>query len=271
MRERPPGVEGERREHREHAALEVGDGGRALGFVELVEVVDVHAGLGELRHDLASPGVAGFVHELVGQRAAGDELLGGRHAVGRQVGDAGLDLLAQAGHADHEELAEVRAQDRQELDALEQRVALVADLFEHAALEGQHAELAVDVVGTVCEIDGRVDGRGRRRRFAGAFGCFAACVTWRVGGREAASRSRRPPTRPLPAIAAVRAASGRRRSGRRRSGRRRPGAAAAERLPPERLPPGRDAVALPACLCRLAERVRVGMRASPGAGAEGPL
>ena len=46
-----------------------------------------------------------------------------------KVGDAGLDLLAQAGHPDHEELAEVRAQDRQELDALDQRVAFVADLF----------------------------------------------------------------------------------------------------------------------------------------------
>ena len=91
------------------------------------------------------PGLAGLAHELVGLLAAGDELLGRRHAVGRQVGDAGLDLLTQAGHADHEELAEVRAQDREELDAFEQGVALVLGLFEHAALEGQHAELAVDV------------------------------------------------------------------------------------------------------------------------------
>ncbi len=41
-------------------------------------------------------------------------------------------LLAQARHADHEELVEVRAEDRQELDPLEQRVGGVLGLFQHA-------------------------------------------------------------------------------------------------------------------------------------------
>ena len=43
------------------------------------------------------------------------------------------DLLAQAGDPDLEELVEVAREDRQELDPLEQRVALVARLVQDAA------------------------------------------------------------------------------------------------------------------------------------------
>jgi hypothetical protein len=39
--------------------------------------------------------------------------------------------------ADHEELVQVGAEDREELDALEQRVALVERLFQHAQIELQ--------------------------------------------------------------------------------------------------------------------------------------
>ena len=76
---------------------------------------------------------------------AARELLGRRQAVGGRLGDAGLDLLLEAGDAHHEELVQVRAQDGEELDALEQRVARVARLLEHAGLELEQAELAVDV------------------------------------------------------------------------------------------------------------------------------
>ncbi len=54
-------------------------------------------------------------------------------------------LLFQNRHADHEKLVEIREQDGEELDAFEQRVVGVLRLFEHAALEGQQAQLAVDV------------------------------------------------------------------------------------------------------------------------------
>ena len=199
MGKRPAGVEGQRREHGERAAVEVGVGGLALGLVELGEVVDVHAGRGELRQDVVRPGLARLAHEPVGELAAGDELLGRRHAVDREVGDAGLDLLAQAGDAHHEELAQVRAQDREELDALDQRVALVLGLFEHAALEGQHAELAVDVEGAVGEVDGggrfgggrRPGGRGRLVRRVAGTGRGARSAGRRRGRRALARRPRR--------------------------------------------------------------------------------
>src|SRR5665811_1695364 len=55
------------------------------------------------------------------------------------------DLFHQARDADLEELIEVRGEDRQELRALQKRVALVASLVEDAGIEVQPRELAVDV------------------------------------------------------------------------------------------------------------------------------
>jgi len=71
------------------------------------------------------------------------ERLGRGHAVGLARGDARLRLLAQTGDADLEELGEVRIHDRQELHALEQRIAGVLRLLEDAAIEREPGELAI--------------------------------------------------------------------------------------------------------------------------------
>ena len=68
----------------------------------------------------------------------------GSPAVRRQLDHSGADLLHQAGDAHHEELVEVRAEDREELDPFQKRVLLVPCLVEHTALELQQAQLAVD-------------------------------------------------------------------------------------------------------------------------------
>jgi hypothetical protein len=70
--------------------------------------------------------------------------LPGRHRVrfGRRP-PAG-DLLLQAADADLEELVEVARDDAQEAQALEQRVARVLGLLEHAAVEGEQAQFAVE-------------------------------------------------------------------------------------------------------------------------------
>jgi hypothetical protein len=65
--------------------------------------------------------------------------------VGAGFQAAALQLVEQARDPDHEELVEVRAEDREELDALQQRVGRILRFFQHALLEFQQAELAVDV------------------------------------------------------------------------------------------------------------------------------
>ena len=65
--------------------------------------------------------------------------------------DLGLDLLLERRDPDHEELVEVGPVDRDELEPLEQRVALVERLFEDAVVELQPRELAVDVQRRIVE------------------------------------------------------------------------------------------------------------------------
>ena len=72
------------------------------------------------------------------------ELLLGRAAVRALGGDAFADLAGEAGDADHEELVEIGCRDRQEADALEQRMARILRFLEHAPVELQPRELAVD-------------------------------------------------------------------------------------------------------------------------------
>ena len=87
----------------------------------------------------------------------GDQLdrLGRREAVVAARVDAGVDLVVQAGDAHHVELVEVGGVDREELDPLQQRDALVLGQLEHALVELQPGQLAVEVeVGRV-EVDRR--------------------------------------------------------------------------------------------------------------------
>ncbi len=160
VREGPPGVEGERREHREDLLGKVCVESRLLGGVERSVVDDVDAGGVELRAQLAEAG-ARLLHEVPGalldQR---QELLRGV-PVRRDLHDAGVDLLAQTGDADHEELAEDGAEDADELHALEQRVVDVARLVHDALEEIEHAELAVDVERGVAQVGVGLLGGGR--------------------------------------------------------------------------------------------------------------
>ena len=90
-------------------------------------------------------GTGGVAAILAGGRARDPlEHLGGEQAVGAARVDPRLDLVVDAGDADHEELVEVGDEDRQELHALDQRQRLVLGELEHAVVEVEPRELAVD-------------------------------------------------------------------------------------------------------------------------------
>src|SRR5262249_23552748 len=112
--------------------------------VELLEAIDPDARACQLGEKNLVPATA-----LVGDqrmRCARDrlELLGRREAVGAPLVDAGLGLLQQSADADLEELVQVARRDGEELDALEDRISLVARLVEHAAVERKPRELTID-------------------------------------------------------------------------------------------------------------------------------
>ncbi|MNN03194.1 hypothetical protein D3C81_1158740 [compost metagenome] len=78
------------------------------------------------------------------------------------------DLLLQARHTNFEELIQVAGKDQQELQPLQQRIVLIQRLFQHADIELQLGQLAVNVQAAVIQTrnsDGRGNWRrGRRRR-----------------------------------------------------------------------------------------------------------
>jgi len=70
-------------------------------------------------------------------------------AVRRDLLYAGGDLPPDSGDPDHVELVEIRAEDREEFDALEQRVSRVERLVENTGVEREPAQFAVDVKGRI--------------------------------------------------------------------------------------------------------------------------
>ena len=103
------------------------------------------SGLGECGLDelLVGGGVPGL--QLVRLlRDVGQHLVRGAADV-RRHGEAGVDAALEAGDAHHEELVEVRGEDREEVRALEDRQPRVLGELEHALVEREPAELAVEV------------------------------------------------------------------------------------------------------------------------------
>ena len=107
-----------------------------------------------LAGDLLMHHLANARQRLVRLQAVGAGLLAGE-----------VDLLLQAGNADLEELVQVAGEDQQELQTLQQRVGLVQRHVQHADVELQLGQLAVDVQAGVVQVAHRRHGRlGRYRQ-----------------------------------------------------------------------------------------------------------
>ena len=91
------------------------------------------------------------------------DLFTGGATVDRPLGDPRLGLLLQTADPLHEELVEIRSDDRQELHALQQRGPRVFSLVQHAEVEVEPGQLAVQVVlGTPQVVFTRRRGNGSR-------------------------------------------------------------------------------------------------------------
>jgi hypothetical protein len=93
------------------------------------------------------------------------ELLLGAAAVDRVLLHAGADLLLEAAHALHEELVEIGAHDGEKLDPFQQGRPRVLGLVEHAPVERQPGQLAVEVPLRRGQVRRRGDGCARFRKW----------------------------------------------------------------------------------------------------------
>ncbi len=153
VRERTPEADGERRQHREDLVAEAVVERAPLLRPDVVDADDPDAVVGQPRPQLELQAAALALDvrtvDLTDRLERGPR----RAAVLQRRLDARLDLVVQAGHAHHEELVEVLRGDRAELHALEQGHALVLGQLEHARVELQPRQLAVEVQARGGEID----------------------------------------------------------------------------------------------------------------------
>ena len=142
-------VDDERRDDGGDVGLEVALGEGLLLGGERARVCAVDAVRLEVALD-AVEDTAPALDELGHLGHHGVDLLEGRH-VGLVVAGLALERreVREPADAHHEELVEVRLEDRDELEALEQRHARVVGLVEHAVVEPQPAELSVLGVGEI--------------------------------------------------------------------------------------------------------------------------
>ncbi len=104
-------------------------------------------------------------HQLRGVPVDRRQLTLRRQPVLTRHGDTRLDLAFEAGNAHHVEFVEVLRRNRQETDALQQRVRVVVRFLEHAAIEREPGEFAVDEpVGRIGRDRGLGLGFGERHK-----------------------------------------------------------------------------------------------------------
>ena len=103
----------------------------------------------------------------------------GLTAVDAGILNAVFDLLQETGHAHHEELVEIGAEDGEKLHALEQRIARIASFFENAALKLKQAQLGIQVERGTIELRAKAGLPSvRSGAGAGAFGPPVTTLSW---------------------------------------------------------------------------------------------
>ena len=144
VRERLARPDAERRQHREDLALvEAVELGQLLALA-VGHPADVDALRRERRSDDLPPEARQLARQPLDPRADRGERLARRQPVVRAHREARGGLIHQPRDAHHEELVQVRGEDRAELDALEQRHALVRGQLQHALVEVEPRQLAVE-------------------------------------------------------------------------------------------------------------------------------
>ena len=135
----------------------------AFGGGELGPVQDADVAFGQQREQTPFHPQA-IALEFAHPRIAGGYLLLRRVPVDGWLGHARGGLKLQATDALHEELVQIGACDRQELDPLEQWVAVVLGFSQYTAIESEPGKLAIQKQTRIAEISLIMLGEWRRRR-----------------------------------------------------------------------------------------------------------
>jgi len=120
-----------------------------FSLIQLAHRNELDSVLRQLGQQHLVQALALLLHELGYSLRDRVELPAGGQAVGRNVLYASGDLPPKSGDPDHVELVEIRAEDREKFDALEQPVSGVERLVKNPGVEREPAQFAIDVKGRI--------------------------------------------------------------------------------------------------------------------------
>ena len=143
--ERARGIQRQGAQHRLHFAAEILGQPLRLRVGPRVRREENHAVPRELRHQHVVEQLVLLIDQARGARADRLQLLGDRQSVRAALHRAGLQQLLEARDPDLEEFVEIGAGDAQESHPLEQRNGGVLGLLEHALIEFEERQFAIDV------------------------------------------------------------------------------------------------------------------------------
>ena len=169
MRDRVGRVDRQRGQDRKHLGMKIAV--EKAGFLEgqIGGIGQDQPVIFQQRADFRAPHVVLAIDEIVGEPRHLDQSGLWSQAVGRRVlgFEFAVDLILQAGDAHLEKFVEVGCRDGQEPQTLQRFHRLVACFLQHALVEPQPAEFAIDVqVGVAGGVTGEL-GRGQARAVAG--------------------------------------------------------------------------------------------------------
>ena len=131
------------RQHRDNVFLEIVAQPLGLTLVQGIVVNDANAGIGQFVLEIGQH-VLLRVNQVLHRIEQRAQLLLRGLPVDRKLVDLATHLRGNPCHADHHELVKVAAADRKKPQPLQQRVIRVDRLGQHAAVEGQPAQLAIE-------------------------------------------------------------------------------------------------------------------------------
>ncbi len=137
-------IDGQGGEHREDLFAEIVGGPRLVLFVQALEIVQVDAVLDQGGEEFVVPELVLVPDHFEDIFPDGVESLARAHAVGTGIVGLVFDLLFEARHAHFKKFVQVGGHNAQEADAFQQGLTRVLRFFQHPAVEGQPAQLAVD-------------------------------------------------------------------------------------------------------------------------------
>ena len=143
-RKRVRGIQPDRRQHRQNLLFKVAPRPAIEFCAPLRAKQNRHTAFFQSRQDRVVEQRVLPRHQRLGaQRHLADHFIDGE-TIDLAEGRIGVLLLFQTGKAYFVKLIQVRADDAQEAQALEQRKARVFGLRQHTFIEGEHAKLAVE-------------------------------------------------------------------------------------------------------------------------------